>query len=504
MSLRHIALIAERDYLENVRTKGFWFSLLALPVLLLALAALPAVILSSQSVDARWTVVDRSGWLTDRLLLDLTSTDMRLLLTALAADDAAAMLSDGQTGKLADAVELLNEDQVEQLVRDAAPLAAALLRDGGTVNTAGNMTEEFADFFIDRRPLIKELTPEASLVRFPYVASPAANEAELAEAIERDALLGYFVIPDDPVADTDDALYVTASLTNPELPRWFGREITRLVRAQRLAEENLDAATVAFISRPVGLTTVALSDDGTTAEATLAETVSQWAPAALVYLLWIAIFSVSQMLLTSTIEEKTNKLVELLLSSVSARELMLGKIIGIALTGTTVVLIWSAALALLLLSLPTLLGNAELDFSGLISNPVYLVSFCLYFVLGYLFYGSLLAAVGSMCSTLKEAQTLMLPIQLFLFLPLIVMIPIARDPDGTLAVVLSYVPPLTPFVMTNRAASPPDWLTYLLTSALMIASIWLMLRLAARVFERGALAGESPATFRRLFQALRR
>lgn len=504
MSIRHIALIAERDYLENVRTKGFWFSLLALPVLLLAVAALPALVLSSQSVDARWTVVDRSGWLTDRLLQQLTESDMRRLLDKLHGEPQAPANSDEQSHPLLQALSRLNEDDSERLIREAAPLAAALLRDGGTVNTAASNAEEFADFFIDQRRAVEKLTPDADLVRFPFVASPAATEAELAGAIERDALLGYFVIPDDPVAGTEEALYVTSSLTNPELPRWFGREMTQLVREQRLAEENLDSATVAFISRPVGLTTITLNEDGSTAEATLAETVSQWAPAALVYLLWIAIFSVSQMLLTSTIEEKTNKLVELLLSSVSARELMLGKIIGIALTGTTVVVIWSTALAVLLLSLPALLGNADLDFSGLISNPVYLVSFCVYFVLGYLFYGSLLAAIGSLCSTLKEAQTLMLPIQLFLFLPLVVMIPIARDPDGTLAVVLSYVPPLTPFVMTNRAASPPELTTYVLTSALMLASIWLMLRLAARVFERGALAGESPATFTRLFQALHR
>lgn len=504
MSINHIALIAERDYLENVRTKGFWFSLLALPVLLLALAVLPALVLSSQSVDARWAVVDRSGWLTDRLLLELTTRDMRLLLTSVQSkEDAPRDVHESQRAYVT-GLSALSEDDSERLVREAAPLAAALLRDGGTINTTSSATEEFADFFIDQRRAIAALTPDASLVRFPFAASPAANEAELAQAIERDDLLGYFVIPDDPVASTEDALYVTASLTNPELPRWFGREMSQLVREQRLAEENLDSATVAFISRPVGLTTVSLNEDGSTEEATLAETVSQWAPAALVYLLWIAIFSVSQMLLTSTIEEKSNKLVELLLSSVSARELMLGKIIGIALTGTTVVLIWSAALALVLLSLPALLGDSDLDFSGLISNPIYLASFCVYFVLGYLFYGALLAAIGSLCSTLKEAQTLMLPIQLFLFLPLVVMIPIARDPDGTLAVVLSYVPPLTPFVMTNRAASPPDLITYILTSALMVASIWLMLRFAARVFERGALAGDSPATFSRLLQALRR
>ena len=82
-------------------------------------------------------------------------------------------------------------------------------------------------------------------------------------------------------------------------------------------------------------------------------------------------------------------------------------------------------------------------------------SFIVYFVLGYLFYAALLCGIGSLANNLKEAQTLMMPIQLLLIVPLVVMMPIGRDPNGLLAQVLSWLPPFTPFVMMNRAAFPP-------------------------------------------------
>ena len=121
------------------------------------------------------------------------------------------------------------------------------------------------------------------------------------------------------------------------------------------------------------------------------------------------------------------------------------------------------------------------------------MSFIVYFVLGYLFYAALLCGIGSLANNLKEAQTLMMPIQLLLIVPLVVMVPIGRDPNGLLAQVLSWFPPFTPFVMMNRAAFPPGWITYVGTTLLMLISIFLALRAAARVFETGVLmTGKAP------------
>lgn len=498
MSAEHIRLVAGREYLENVRTKGFWFSLLGLPVLLLLLAALPALLLASSDPTARFTIVDRSGWLGDRILTKLVTDDMVLAVDALRSDVPG---QSAESTSLLDAVASLSDADADKLIERAAPLAAALLRDGGTINRSETMDERFADWFVDRRPELARLTPDAALVRYPYVASPGTNAAELRRAVLSEQLLGYFVIPDDPVASSDGAVYVTSRLTQTGLRSWFDGMVSELVRDQRLRERNIDAATVAWVNQPMEFGIVALAEDGESDASTLSRAIEQWAPALFVYLLWIAIFAVSQMLLTSTIEEKANKLAELLLSSVSASDLMLGKIVGIALTGLTVVGVWCVLATPMLLLLPDLVNVADLDLSTLVTSPSYLPAFLLYFVLGYLFYGTALSAIGAQCNTLKEAQTLLLPVQLILFTPLALMLPIARDPNGTMAVVLSYIPPLTPFVMMNRAAGPPSTLTYIVTTLLMILSILAMARLAQRLFAKGMLQDGGPPTLRALVGA---
>jgi ABC-2 type transport system permease protein len=135
---------------------------------------------------------------------------------------------------------------------------------------------------------------------------------------------------------------------------------------------------------------------------------------------------------------------------------------------------------------------------------VYLASFIVYFGLGYLLYAALLCGIGSLANNLKEAQTLMMPIQLLLTVPLLVMVPIGRDPNGMLAQVMSWLPPFTPFVMMNRAAFPPPLATYVGTTALLLLSIYVALRLAARIFETGILMTGKPPRFRQLLALLRR
>src|SRR5262249_62112875 len=118
-------------------------------------------------------------------------------------------------------------------------------------------------------------------------------------------------------------------------------------------------------------------------EAGLADTLSQWAPVAFVYLLWISIFSITQMLLTNTVDEKSNKLVEVLLSSISPLDLMGGKILGIAATGITIVASWLAIFITFVLWLPSFVAGAgAVDLSALVDQPAYLASFFVYFLFG--------------------------------------------------------------------------------------------------------------------------
>jgi len=141
-----------------------------------------------------------------------------------------------------------------------------------------------------------------------------------------------------------------------------------------------------------------------------------------------------------------------------------------------------------------------LDLAALASDPTFVVSFLVYFLLGYLFYASLLVAIGSVVNTIKEGQNLMAPVTMTLMVPLMAMIPIGKDPNGTLAKVLSYIPPFTPFAMMNRAAGPPTAFEYVTTSILLLVSIAATMWAAAKIFRIGILLTGKPPKFREILR----
>jgi ABC-2 type transport system permease protein len=490
---RHAWLVAAREYLENVRTRGFWLSILLMPLLLLLLAAVPLLIAGAEGPE-RYSVLDYSGWVQRAVADQLAQRDARLLLDAL--DELPA---DEQSARIG--MPLGDTDRAQLAARTAESYRQ--LETGAPAHPSADAAVALATWWYSDPDAAAQLAPELTAARYRYVA-PAGDRAVLNDEVATDRLLGYFVVPDDPVANGRGAVYVTRKLTNLEIRNWYAGEVTDVVRDRRIREENIAPAIADWIQAPVDFDTTRLTDTGTEANAELVDTLTQWAPVAFVYLLWISIFSVTQMLLTNTVEEKSNKLVEVLLSSIAPIDLMAGKILGIAATGVTIVAAWLTMFLLLVLWLPSLLGAPiGLNLAALIDNPIYLSSFVVYFVLGYLFYAALLCGIGSMANNLKEAQTLMMPIQLLLIVPLIVMIPIGRDPHGLLAEVLSWLPPFTPFVMMNRAAFPPSLATYIGTTALMVASIAVSLWLAARVFETGILMTGKPPRLRALLALLR-
>ena len=185
----------------------------------------------------------------------------------------------------------------------------------------------------------------------------------------------------------------------------------------------------------------------------------QWAPSGFVYLLWVSIFAISQMLLNNIIEEKSNRIIEVLLSSVTPWELMMGKLFGIAAIGLTMVGVWITAL-FVSLSLKSGgapgAGGGATEMTGLLlqtlktSNLVPM--FAVYFLLGYTMYAAFILALGSVCNTIKEAQNYMATITMLMMVPLLTMTFIPKDPNGTLARVLPWIPIYTPFLCSIWSA----------------------------------------------------
>jgi ABC-type Na+ efflux pump permease subunit len=206
------------------------------------------------------------------------------------------------------------------------------------------------------------------------------------------------------------------------------------------------------------------------------------------------------MLLNNVIEEKSNRIIEVLLSSVTPGELMMGKLAGIAAIGLTMVGAWVGAL----LGILAWQSGGQAEFAGqlftVLRTSNLLPAFLIYFVLGYILYAALILALGSVCNTLKEAQNFMGLITMIMMVPVLTMMFIPRDPNGTVATVLSWIPLYTPFIMMNRAAADPPLFDVIGTMVLLMASTALALWMAVKVFRVGILRTGQPP---RLLELLR-
>ena len=510
MTPRFVALVAQREYLENVRTKGFWIGAVSVPFLLLAFATVPALIASSSN-SATFAVVDRSGWVHDAVTREIVSRNVVFIVDTIIEEslgeipDSPAETRVRPIESMFGEIRSLADDpgEIDRFKTNASELVASLEMELTRVRQPVLLVERFADWFTQDRDGVIDVNGDVSFARFTEIDAFGQTFESLQAAVNAETLGGFFVIPSDPVAAGTGARYVTTNLTSMEVQQWFGGIVSDVVQRQRLKERNIDPETADWLSERV-VFEPQLVRDGEAASAEADDMFKQWAPVGFVYLLWISIFSVAQMLLTNTVEEKANKLVEVILSAVEPIDLMAGKIVGIAATGTTMMLVWITTFALIIVGIPILVGaSPPVDFAILISNPLYIGSFLVYFVLGYFFYAAFLAGIGSLCNTTKEAQAIATPINVLLLVPLAIMIPIGRDPTGLLAQVMTWLPPFTPFVMMNRAANPPEWWVYVGTTLLMIASIGIGLRFAARLFRNGILMTGKPPRIRDVIDLLR-
>jgi ABC-2 type transport system permease protein len=197
------------------------------------------------------------------------------------------------------------------------------------------------------------------------------------------------------------------------------------------------------------------------------------------YLIFMGIVGMGQHLISSVIEEKGSRVIEVLLSAVSPFQLMAGKIAGLAGIGLTVVSLWAGAAYI-----AARWQGLSVEMTGEL-----MLYFVIYYILGFLLFSSLLAGVGSICNTIKETQGLMMPIMMVFIIPLLAWVKLVQDPNGTLARVLSFVPPMTPMVMILRLAAGSEiWIGEVLASiALLVVTVFAAMWAAAKIFRTGIL-----------------
>jgi ABC-2 type transport system permease protein len=208
----------------------------------------------------------------------------------------------------------------------------------------------------------------------------------------------------------------------------------------------------------------------------------------LFFLMYFVILFYGMNVARSIIEEKTSRVFEVMLSKVRPAEMMAGKVIGVGSVGLTQVAIW-IVVALAAFEIQGL--GSELD---ALPTPGQLACFVIFFILGYILYSSIAAALGAMTNSEQELQQM----NMFLMLPLIacsvVIFRVVTDPDGPISVFMSFVPFCTPLIMYTRIIvhQPPVW-QIALSIVLLIATIYVTLWIASRIYRVGVLMyGKKP------------
>ena len=319
---------------------------------------------------------------------------------------------------------------------------------------------------------------------------PDALKPNLSSPLAQMLATGRMSPPSDSASSQTSNVRVTMeSIAYDEIGRWIVRAVNQAAFAERLKQAGLDPNVVLGAIAPIDVKNQGLYMRSATGEIAPAQgdtrTVAFLLPLGIVILMFMSLMVVTQPMLTSVLEEKQQRIAEVLLGSASPFQIMMGKLIGnvgVALTIVAIYMVGGYAAA-------AYYGYAEM-------MPTRLIGWFIAFeILAGLMFGALFIAVGAACSDLKESQGLLMPVMLVLVMPLMVWFTVMREPLSSFSQWISLFPPATPMLMMLRmAASPmiPLWQPVLGMALVLVATL-LCIFAAGRVFRIGLLMqGKAP------------
>ncbi len=293
---------------------------------------------------------------------------------------------------------------------------------------------------------------------------------------------GFLIVPVN-VMEGEEIIYYARNVSNFDVNRKVSAAVSEVVVNQRLKNSGIDNNLINDLTQRVPLKTIKISAEGQESERGF-ET-EFFSTFIFIFILYMTLIMYGFVLMRSIIEEKTSRIIEVLLSSVNPFQLMAGKIIGSGSVGLTQYIIWGIFGLALFFFGPALFSVAPSSFS---LSPKILFYFALFYLLGYFFYASLYTGVGALTNTDQEAQQLAMPITLMLIVPIVMLAFMVKNPDSSAVQVMSYIPFFSPMMMFARInISSPSlleiWSSVLILLASIIISIWI----SSKVFKVGIL-----------------
>jgi len=434
--MRKVLVVAVREYIAAVKSKAFVITLVLMPVLMSL--GIVAETFIKEKVDLnpkRLAVVDHSGVLYDDLVSEARRRNTEDIF---AMDENSGLASDKQ---------VLPEFHLER------------------VDPAG----------LDRDELLLKLSDRVR----------AGALFAFAE-IGRDAL--------DPPADGSDAnlIYYSNTPTYREMWRWLRDSVTRVVQQWRFTEAGLDRQKVVWALQPTEVEQFSLFARDESTGAIAAEKVDEMAtfvvPVIMLMLMFVVIMIGSTPLIQSVLEEKSQRIAEVLLSSLTPFQWMMGKLVGMVGVSFTIVVVYMTG---------ALIVADRYDAMQLV--PFHLLGwFYAYQTLAVLMFGAVFVAVGAACTDHREAQSAIMPVMIVIVLPMMLWVNVAREPGTTFSTLVSLFPPATPMLMLVRQAVPPGIPVWqpALGIALVLLTTLLCVFAAGRIFRVGILMQGKGAGFR--------
>ena len=470
MNISKISRVAGREFASTAITKGFIIGALVLPAVIAAI--MPLVILLTMSAQppadtGTVYILDRSA-------------------------DVSATLEDRLAPDAVEARWKERFDDVKEFAKNAIPMADDQKDQIDQRIDQASKTIRYPEFrVIPAGPdaSIEELKAEMQ----GQVASGAKGKGDL------ETILAIVDIDADSTRKVNDEegyggfqVFLRPKL-NDETVSEIKDGVKWSIRQRRYENAGIDRTQVLEISDVDERASQEITEEGEKKASTGITTFI--IPVVSMILLLIASMTGGQYLLTTTIEEKSNRVVEVLLSACSPMELMTGKIIGQMCVGLSLLIVYSW------LGIFALFFMERMD----LIDWTTIVLIFVFFILAYFMFASLMAAIGSAVNDMREAQSLMTPVIMMMMLPYFFFTPVIRAPNSMLSTITSFIPPISPFIMIMRVASndpPPVWQTALVILVNAVAVV-VFLWFAAKVFRVGLLMFGKPPNLRTLIKWVR-
>ncbi|HKS30680.1 MAG TPA: ABC transporter permease [Pyrinomonadaceae bacterium] len=434
--MNKLLAIIKREYLQRVRSRMFVVWTILGPLMLVFFSVVPALMFGIKAGDATHiVVVDETGKMYERVRTSLMDETL--------VDRGAGEGSENSP------VRNLNATPEENVRR---------------ASRAMNGTYRVEPYNLNGRT-----TEDAS--------------RELSERVRSNQLDGYIIIPRD-VLNTGQISYHGRNTGDVVTMDQIRSRVAKAIRDQIIAEANVPARVFADISRPVQMEAQRITEKGSERDSGAGFILVL----VMGFLIYLMLVTYGQVILSAVVEEKETRIAELLFSSVRSFTLMMGKLIGVSLVALTQYSIWAVVFTLF-----ALYGVGALAASGIPVElpqipPSLVIYFIIFFLLGYFIYATIYALVGAMVTTAQEGGQVALPVIFLLMIGFYLSFAVMRSPNSSFAFWASMIPFWSPITMLVRIVTqqPPFW-EIALSIAIGVATILLLLWLAARVYRIGML-----------------